>query len=164
LSQLANLISILFAQELSTLLRTIYDLALRLQALEEKLHAYVDREVGRRADLEKHIKEHGTNNELEEQNRMATKEFETFLSSAKVGLRVLAQNYQDMVKKFLLLLASQADISLQLLSSRLDFNDNYKRQDNRLAAPLTFQHKRRSEICVPQPAVLSTFRTQSEPL
>lgn len=145
-------------------MRTIYDLALQLQAREEKLHVYVVREVGRRADLEKHIEEHGTNSEIEEQNQTAVKEFETFLSSARVGLRVLAQSYQEVVKKFLLLLASQPDISLQLLSSRLDFNDNYKRQDNRLAAPLTFQHRRRSEISVPQQSPLSTFRTQSEPL
>lgn len=152
------------SEELSTQLRTIYDLALQLQSREEKLHVCVVREVERRAELDKYIEEHGNNNEIEEENQTAIKEFETFLSSARVGLRVLAQSYQEVVKKFLLLLASQPDISLQLLSSRLDFNDNYKRQDNRLAAPLTFQHRRRSEISVPQSSPLSTFRTQSEPL
>ncbi|KAJ1520792.1 hypothetical protein ONE63_003886 [Megalurothrips usitatus] len=152
------------SEELSTQLRTIYDFALQLQSQEEKLHACVIREVRRRADLEKYIEENGTNNNVEGQNQTALKEFEAFLSSTRVGLRVLAKGYQGVVKKFLLLLASHPDISLQLLSSRLDFNDHYKRHDNRLAAPLTYQHRRRSEIPAPSDSPISTFRAPSEPL
>ena len=151
------------SEELSTQLRTVYDLVLQLQAREEKLHACVIREVQRRADLEKYIDEHGTSNEIEGQNQAAVKDFENFLATTRVSLRVLAQSYQDVVKKFLLLLASHPDISLQLLSSRLDFNEHYKRHDNRLAAPLTYQHRRRSDILGPSSA-LSTFRAPSEPL
>jgi len=50
------------------------------------------------------------------------------------------------VKKFLLMLASQSEVSLQLLSFRLDFNEHYKRLDSRLTAPLTYQHRRLSEM------------------
>lgn len=49
------------------------------------------------------------------------------------------------MKKFLLMLASAEDVSLQLLSVRLDFNEYYKSQDNRLVAPLTYQHRRQSD-------------------
>lgn len=152
------------SEELSTQLRTIYDLALQLQALEEKLHVCVVREVQRRAELEKYIEEHGTNNNIEGQNQAAIKEFEQFLSSTRVGLRVLAQSYQEVVKRFLLLLASHPEISLQLLSSRLDFNDHYKRHDTRLAAPLTYQHRRQSEVLTAFSSPHSTFRAPSEPL
>lgn len=151
-------------QELSTQLRTVYDLALQLQSSEEKLHSCVIREVRRRAELEKYIEEHGTNNDIETENQTALKGFEDFLGQTRVALRILAQSYQDVVKRFLLLLASHPDISLQLLSSRLDFNDHYKRHDNRLAAPLTYQHRRRSDISVPMASQLSTFRAPSEPL
>ena len=122
------------------------------------------REVKRRADLEKLIEENGTNNQVEGENQIALKEFESFLNSTRVALRILAQSYQEVVKKFLLLLASHPDISLQLLSSRLDFNDHYKRHDNRLAAPLTYQHRRRSDISLPSGSPLSTFRAPSEPI
>ncbi|KAK3910056.1 Gamma-tubulin complex component 3 [Frankliniella fusca] len=152
------------SEELSTQLRTIYDLALQLQAQEEKLHVCVIREVRRRAELEKYVEEHGTNKSIESQNQAAIKDFEVFLSSTKVSLRVLAQSYQEVVKKFLLLLASHPDISLQLLSSRLDFNDHYKRHDTRLAAPLTYQHRRQSEISTQFSSSHLAFRAPSEPL
>lgn len=142
----------------------MYILALQLQSKEEKLHSVVTKEVCRRSELAVYIEEHGTSNTIEEQDESAKKDFEAFLSSTRVGLQILAQSYQDVVKKFLLLLASNPDISLQLLSSRLDFNDNYKRHDTRLAAPLTYQHKRRSDIVVPCASPLSTFRAPSEDL
>lgn len=56
---------------------------------------------------------------------------------------------QDRVKKFLLMLASAEDVSLQLLSVRLDFNEYYKSKDSRLVAPLTYQHRRQSEQSFP---------------
>lgn len=52
---------------------------------------------------------------------------------------------QDRVKKFLLMLASAEDVSLQLLSVRLDFNEYYKSKDSRLVVPLTYQHRRQSD-------------------
>lgn len=44
------------------------------------------------------------------------------------------------------MLNSQNDLSLQLLSIRLDFNEHYKNLDSRLVAPLTFQHRRLSSM------------------
>lgn len=42
-------------------------------------------------------------------------------------------------------LASADDVSLQLLSIRLDFNEYYKNKDGRLVAPLTLQRRRKSD-------------------
>lgn len=58
---------------------------------------------------------------------------------------IIDLSLQDRVKKLLLMLASAEDVSLQLLSVRLDFNEYYKSKDSRLVAPLTYQHRRRSE-------------------
>lgn len=65
------------------------------------------------------------------------------VSKTKSQLRILATSYQDMVQKFLLMLTSHSDVSLQFLSFRLDFNEIYKRRDSRLHVPLTYQHHRR---------------------
>lgn len=50
------------------------------------------------------------------------------------------------MKTFLLKLALQNESSLQFLLFRLDYNDFYKRGDSKLHEPLTYQHKRLSEI------------------
>ncbi len=60
--------------------------------------------------------------------------------------RLLHFIVQDMVRTFLLQLASSQDESLQCLSFRLDFNQHYKRKDARLGTPLTFQHRRESML------------------
>lgn len=53
--------------------------------------------------------------------------FQQNLVTMKGYLRILANGYQKHVRKFLSLLAEQPDMSLQLLSFRLDFNGHYKR-------------------------------------
>lgn len=54
--------------------------------------------------------------------------------------------FRGHVKTFLLKLALQNESSLQFLLFRLDYNDFYKRGDSKLHEPLTYQHKRLSEI------------------
>lgn len=46
----------------------------------------------------------------------------------------------------ILKLALHAELSLQTLAFRLDYSDFYKRGDAKLHEPLTYQHKRLSEI------------------
>jgi len=111
--------------------------------LEEEMNARVCREMQRRADYERVVEEEGTNLEIERENEKAAAQFNDFLAATRTSLRLLAQNYENFVKVFLLHLASHSDMSLQLLSSRLDFNEHYKRRDSRLTAPLTYQHRRR---------------------
>lgn len=46
----------------------------------------------------------------------------------------------------ILKLALHSEVSLQTLAFRLDYSDFYKRGDAKLHEPLTYQHKRLSEI------------------
>lgn len=69
--------------------------------------------------------------------------FELSISEAKLSLEKIGADYEFAVKQFLLLLAglqNQPDI-LQF-GIRLDFNEFYKNRDQRLGAPLTFEHMR----------------------
>lgn len=50
------------------------------------------------------------------------------------------------VTTLILKLALHAEVSLQTLAFRLDYSDFYKRGNAKLHEPLTYQHKRLSEI------------------
>lgn len=50
------------------------------------------------------------------------------------------------VTTLILKLALHQEMSLQMLAFRLDYSDYYKRSDAKLHEPLTYQHKRLSEI------------------
>lgn len=50
------------------------------------------------------------------------------------------------VTTLILKLALHSEVSLQTLAFRLDYSDFYKRGDAKLHEPLTYQHKRLSEI------------------
>nr|CAD7458629.1 unnamed protein product [Timema tahoe] len=139
------------SQNLATQLRAVYDLILQLQTHEEKLHDRAVAELQARLDREleichsEELKEFGTSDSRDARDASRMKDFsERYLPGTRAQLRILAKSYQDVVKGFLLMLASQADVSLQLLSFRLDFNEHYKRRDVRLVTPLTYQHRRLS--------------------
>ncbi|XP_021924239.1 gamma-tubulin complex component 3 homolog isoform X2 [Zootermopsis nevadensis] len=141
------------SQKLSTQLRTVYELILQLQSLEEELHARSLSELQALAKHEELVEERGklgqfgTSTHEEELYHKQSQDFkQRYITSVQTQLRILSKSYQDVVKKFLLMLASQSDVSLQLLSFRLDFNEHYKRLDSRLRAPLTYQHRRLSEM------------------
>ncbi|XP_076323570.1 gamma-tubulin complex component 3 homolog isoform X1 [Tachypleus tridentatus] len=63
--------------------------------------------------------------------------------TTKAQLCVLASSYQDMVQKFLLMIADHSDPNLRFLSFRLDFNEHYKSRNSRLQTSFTYQHRRR---------------------
>lgn len=54
--------------------------------------------------------------------------------------------YRSHVTTLILKLALHPEVSLQTLAFRLDYSDFYKRGDAKLHQPLTYQHKRMSEI------------------
>ncbi|PSN36317.1 hypothetical protein C0J52_15165 [Blattella germanica] len=141
------------SRELATQLRTVYELILQLQTHEEKLYTRSLEEVQALAKHEELVNERGkqgqfgTSAQEEELNKKRIQDFkQRYIPNVRAQLRVLSNSYQDVVKKFLLMLASQSDVSLQLLSFRLDFNEHYKRLDSRLTAPHTYQHRRLSEM------------------
>ncbi|XP_067014379.2 gamma-tubulin complex component 3 isoform X2 [Anabrus simplex] len=145
------------SQELSNQLRAVYELILQLQRLEEQLHTRSLEELNARANRETIVEKRGEVGQfgmsLAEEEALAAERrnfVDVYLPSVHAQLRVLAKSYQDVVKKFLLLLASHSDVSLQLLSVRLDFNEHYKRTDARLAAPYTY--RRLSELAYKPPS------------
>ncbi|EEB10884.1 gamma-tubulin complex component, putative [Pediculus humanus corporis] len=122
-------------EELSNQLCIVYDLVLQLHNQVDVLMSQAQKEV------EKNVSSSDSDQILKH------KEFtQKFIPTAYMNLKILAKTYRDTIKKFLLMLNSQNDLSLQLLSIRLDFNEHYKNLDSRLVAPLTFQHRRLSSM------------------
>ncbi|XP_049807024.1 gamma-tubulin complex component 3-like [Schistocerca nitens] len=132
-------------QSLAAHLRSVYGLMLQLQSLEQELHDRASEELEARKEYEKLVENSGMDSTMEERESARVNDFvNKFLPRMRTQLNVLAKSYQDMVKKFLLMLTTQPNEILQLLSFRLDFNEHYQRLDSRLNVPLTFQHRRLS--------------------
>ncbi|KAK2580582.1 hypothetical protein KPH14_007705 [Odynerus spinipes] len=140
------------SQELMDHLRSVYSPILDLQSLVETflIRATQEHEARLSADHFSQVK----SEQLKSWGRTTASDIDTnerqtaflkYLNTLSIQLRLLYRTYQDRVKKFLLMLASAEDVSLQLLSVRLDFNEYYKRKDSRLVAPLTYQHRRQSD-------------------
>ncbi|XP_012268384.2 gamma-tubulin complex component 3 isoform X2 [Athalia rosae] len=144
------------SQELMDHLRSVYRPILELQSLEETFLARAMQEYEERMTAEDIIenklypsKKWGRTTSSDAEGSKRTNLFTKYLATLSLNLKLLSRNYQDRVKKFLLMLASAEDVSLQLLSVRLDFNEYYKSKDSRLVAPLTYQHRRQSEQSFP---------------
>lgn len=140
------------SQELMDHLRSVYGPILDLQSLEETFLARATEEYEARLNASELVeaskqkpKMWGQSTSTETENTERQNIFTKYLSTLSRQLRLLSRTYQDRVKKFLLMLASAEDVSLQLLSVRLDFNEHYKSKDSSLVAPLTYQHRRQSE-------------------
>ncbi|XP_049782723.1 gamma-tubulin complex component 3-like [Schistocerca cancellata] len=132
-------------QSLAAHLRSVYGLMLQLQSLEQELHDRASEELEARKEYEKLVENSGMDSAMEERESARVNDFvNNFLPRMRTQLNILAKSYQDMVKKFLLMLTTQPNEMLQLLSFRLDFNEHYQRLDSRINVPLTFQHRRLS--------------------
>jgi hypothetical protein len=91
------------------------------------------------------------------EQREAQKEFfASYIMQAKGKIETLYTTTQDLVRSFLLVLNRQADLTLQCLSFRLDFNEYYHLKDSRLGQPLTFQHRRLSNTNTFSPLNMAT--------
>ncbi|XP_078049224.1 gamma-tubulin complex component 3 isoform X1 [Augochlora pura] len=137
------------SQELMDHLRSVYGPILDLQNLEETFLKVATREYEARLNETSTLQSNNAasirpdkadHTDVEMTKRQTT--FLKYLNTLLIQLRLLSRTYQDRVKKFLIMLASAEDVSLQLLSVRLDFNEYYKSKDNRLVVPLTYQHRR----------------------
>uniref|UniRef100_A0A0C9S147 Tubgcp3_0 protein n=1 Tax=Fopius arisanus TaxID=64838 RepID=A0A0C9S147_9HYME len=140
------------SQELRDQLRTVYNPILSLQNIEETFLTRATVEYEARMKTNKFIniqsektKTWGRTNTADADAIERINAFTKYLTTLSKQLKVLSKTYQDQVKKFLLMLASTEDVSLQLLSVRLDFNEHYKSKDSSLLAPLMYQHRRQSD-------------------
>ncbi|XP_076370838.1 gamma-tubulin complex component 3 homolog isoform X1 [Tachypleus tridentatus] len=141
------------SKDVLTQLRAIYDLVIRFQGIQTKFWYQALSEVDARKKLDSQIvskteKGNWGISEAEVQvQKQRQVEFERkVVPATKAQLRVLANSYQDMVQKFLLMIADHSDPNLRFLSFRLDFNEHYKSRNSRLQTSLTYQHRRRSVL------------------
>ncbi|KAG7304512.1 hypothetical protein JYU34_011461 [Plutella xylostella] len=123
-------------QELQSYLGNVLNETLALRSFETTLHAGITAELDRRQAIEEMKGERVARGEYaftaadEAQDKEKRKIFLQFLANRKADLN----------------LALHAETSLQTLAFRLDYSDYYKRGDAKLHEPLTYQHKRMSEI------------------
>ncbi|XP_039296345.1 gamma-tubulin complex component 3 [Nilaparvata lugens] len=126
-------------QKFSTQFRIINELVLELNRLADDFLACADAEFERKMERVVRIEQHGCDH-LEAAEHLSMEEsFCSSLLSFRARTRLLTQSYQDVLKKLLLDLSSHAELNLQFLSSRLDFNEFYKRSDARLSESMKFR-------------------------
>ncbi|KAL0850079.1 hypothetical protein ABMA28_011972 [Loxostege sticticalis] len=139
-------------QELQSYLGNVLNETLALRSFEATLHNGINAELERRDRIEQMKAERVARGEYaftaadEVQDKDKRKIFLQFLASRKADLNVWARTYRGHVTTLILKLALHAELSLQTLAFRLDYSDFYKRGDAKLHEPLTYQHKRLSEI------------------
>jgi gamma-tubulin complex component 3 len=132
-----------------TQLRTIFDLIINFQVIQENMyHAAKEELIARQRFEEAKTRntEKGewgvTEDEVEMEERRRVKFSQTDLSTLRSQLRILQQSYQNMVQQFLVMLTSHSDISLRFLSFRLDFNEHYRALELRARGRRTQQRKK----------------------
>ena len=106
--------------------------------------------------------EYGTTEAEEKNDKDRRKTYtRTKLGSVRAQLKIVSQSYGDMVKTFLIKLASSNEDGLQSLSFRLDFNSHYKKKDSRLSRMSMFSARRVSTSGYNSPAMMSSMMTAS---
>ncbi|KAJ2946332.1 hypothetical protein O0L34_g12369 [Tuta absoluta] len=139
-------------QELQSYLGNVLNEILVLRQFESTLHSGIHAELERREQIEQMKSDNLAKGEYaftaadEARDKEKRKMFLQFLATRKADLNVWARTYRGHVTTLILKLALHTEVSLQTLAFRLDYSDFYKRGDAKLHQPLTYQHKRLSEI------------------
>lgn len=130
-------------------LENVINASIKLEPWQDRFYEICLAELDSRRKFQNQIKasektgKYGVTSESRFERDDARKMFDFSISEAKKTLEKIGADYEFAVKQFLLLLAglqNQPDI-LQF-GIRLDFNEYYKNRDQRLGAPLTFEHVR----------------------
>lgn len=96
--------------------------------------------------MSEHLGKFGTNKERQFDRDQDRKVFEHHLKLHQQSLKKIAFSYEQAVRQFLLHLAESNDYNLQLFGIRIDYNEYYKKNDQRLQEPLTFERMRMSSM------------------
>lgn len=129
-------------------LEAVFSASIKLEVWQDKFYEICFNELNARRQFENTVKASATDGKYgmttesrleRDQNR---KVFELAISECKKSLEKIGTDYEYAVRQFLLLLATHNDHDMMLFGIRLDFNEYYKRRDQRLGAPLTFEHMR----------------------
>lgn len=128
----------------------IYDSIMKLEEWQNDFYRQLLTEMEARQDFEKNIDEsektgkYGVTTEMRLERDQNRKLFEHHVSNLKKELDNIGGSYEKYVNDFLLMLTSSKDPNLQRFGTRLDFNEFYKKRDQRLKVPLTYEHMRMS--------------------
>lgn len=128
----------------------IYDSIMKLEEWQQTFYGKVFAEVQARKAFDLEIIEsekkgaYGVTTEKRLERDQEAKVFEQSMSTCKRSLDSTGSSYEKYVHDFLLMLTSSKDPNLQRFGIRLDFNEFYKKRDQRLKHPLTYEHMRMS--------------------
>jgi gamma-tubulin complex component 3 len=131
-------------------LTSVYRSIMKLEEWQECFYASVYKEHASRQKFEEQIVKsektgkYGIKAEQRLERDEELKIFEQTLFTYQKSLEAIGKEYGTSVRRFLLMLTSTNDHNLQLFGIRLDFNEYYKKRDQRLNAPLTYEHMRSS--------------------
>lgn len=128
------------SKDILTQLRTIFDLIIQFQDIQNGIYESVKTEILMRQKFEdlKNAKtekgEWALTEDEEETEKVKRLEFtQSVIPITRSKLRVLVQSYQKMVEQFLVMLTSHSDVSLRFLSFRLNFNEHYHTKASKIS-------------------------------
>ena len=133
-------------------LSNVFDAIVKLEVWQKQFYEICFKELDARKAIETQIKTNEAQGKYgyTAEDRLQRDEeqivFEQALTSMQKLLDKIGSDYEISVRHFLLLLASSTDPNLQLFGTRLDFNEYYKKRDQRLDEPLTFLNIRQSSL------------------
>lgn len=137
-------------QTLYLLLDIIYDSIMKLEHWQQNFYETIFLESDARKVFEDGIVKseatgaYGLTAEKRMERDEEARLFEHLMSSMRKELDAIGNSYEKYVHDFLLQLTSSKDPNLQRFGIRLDFNEFYKKRDQRLKHPLTYEHMRMS--------------------
>lgn len=129
-------------------LEAVFNASIKLEVWQDKFYELCLNELSERRKIENRVKlsakggVYGITTEIRLERDQNQKLFDMVLSEAKMNLEKIGTDYEYAVRQFLLLLATHNDQDMLQFGIRLDFNEYYKNRDQRLGAPLTFEHIR----------------------
>lgn len=129
-------------------LEAVFTASIKLETWQDKFFEICLNELAARQQVEAKVKssnvqgKYGMTTETRLERDQNQKIFEMTISEANKSLEKIGTDYEYAVRQFLLLLTTHNDQDMLQFGIRLDFNEYYKNRDQRLGAPLTFEHIR----------------------
>lgn len=129
-------------------LEAVFNASIKLETWQDQFYDRCFTELNARRQFENKVKTsaadgtYGVTTESRLERDQDRKIFELTVVEFKKSLEKIGTDYEFAVRQFLLLLATHNDHDMLLFGIRLDFNEYYKNRDQRLGAPLTFEHMR----------------------
>ncbi|KAL8625039.1 hypothetical protein ACOMHN_012048 [Nucella lapillus] len=141
------------SRDILTQLRTIFDLIIQFETAQDTFYQAANEELEARS----HFAQQGeartqqgewavTEGEQRGEQERRASFLRSIIPSTRAQMTVLAQSYQDMVQRFLVMVTCHPDVSLRFLSFRLDFNQHYKVKEPNTRSPLNVHRNRTRAI------------------